>query len=94
VSTRLSIFLQFGCLSQGESLGPELDRRDDGDVLDVAITLLGASRLEKRHGGSRLPSSGACHYPRLFFRGAMHTNVGEAKTMPSWDRLSSTIFLL
>jgi hypothetical protein len=51
-------------LSPGESLDSELDRRDGG-VLDV-VTLLRASRLETRHGGSWLLSSGARRYPRLF----------------------------
>jgi hypothetical protein len=50
-------------MSRGESLGSELDQRDGG-VLDV-VTLLRASRLETRHGGSWLLSSGACRYPRL-----------------------------
>jgi hypothetical protein len=79
-------------MSPGESLGLEWDRRDDGGVLDVVITLLGASRLETWRGGSRLPSSGARRCPWLFFRGAMHAIIGESKTIPSWGRPSSTIY--
>jgi hypothetical protein len=81
-------------MSPGESLDLELDRRDDGGVLDVGITLLGASRLETRRGGSRLPSSGAHRCPRMFLRGAMHAIVGDSKTMSSRGRSSSTISLL
>jgi hypothetical protein len=81
-------------MSPGKSLGMELDRHDDGIVLDVVITLLGASHLETQPGDSRLPSSGARRCPRLFFKGAMHAIVDESKTMPSRGRPSSTIFLL
>jgi hypothetical protein len=81
-------------MSPGESLGLEWDWRDDGGVLDVDITLLGASHLETRRGGSRLPSSSACRCPWLFFRGAMHASVGESKMIPSRGRPSSTIRLL
>jgi hypothetical protein len=72
----------------------ELDRGDDGSVLDVGITLLGASRLETQRGGSRLPSSNAHRCPRMFFRGAMHAIVGDSKMVSSWGRPSSTISLL
>lgn len=44
-------------VSPGESLGPELDRRDGG-VSDV-VPLLGASRFETLLGGSMWRSSGA-----------------------------------
>jgi hypothetical protein len=93
VDTSLAISLVW-LMSPGESLGLELDQRDDGSVLDVGITLLGASRLETRRGGSRLPSFDARHCPRMFFRGAMHAIVGDSKTVSSWGRSSSTISLL
>jgi hypothetical protein len=51
---------QVWLMSPGESLGLELDRRADGDFINVVTTLLGASRLETGFGGSRLPFSGGC----------------------------------
>ena len=65
-------------MSPREILGLELDRHD-GSVLDI-ITLLGASRLEKRRGDFRLHSTGAHRCPRLVFRGDLRAIAGKSKT--------------
>jgi hypothetical protein len=48
---------------------------------------------ENKLGGPRLLSLGARRCPRLICRGAMHATISESKTMSSWDKPSSTIYL-
>jgi hypothetical protein len=59
-----------------------VDRRDGG-ILEV-VTLLGASRLETLHGGSKLSSSGVRRCPNMIFRGAMNAIADISNTMPDW----------
>lgn len=65
-------------LSPGESLGSLPDWR--WRRLGV-VTLLGASCVETRLGGSVQWFSGACHWSELIFMGAMYAAAGESKTM-------------
>jgi hypothetical protein len=90
VSTPLSLSVGLVDVS-GRKPRPGVDRRDGGGVLDV-VTLLGASRLETRRGGSRLPSSGVRRCLGLIFRGAMHAIAGVSKTVTTRSRPSSAIF--
>jgi hypothetical protein len=77
----VSIALIWGWqLSLGKkSLHLELDLWYDG-VLDI-VSLLEVSCLETQLGGSMWRSSGACHCPRLIFKGAMYAIASEFKTM-------------
>jgi hypothetical protein len=80
VSTLPSLSVWFGkCLQRKPRFG--MDQRDCS-VLDI-VTLLRASILETLLGGNMSHSSGACRRPRLSLRVAMHTVVGESKTMLS-----------
>jgi hypothetical protein len=71
--------LGLAVVSGQKSLHLELDLWYDG-VLDI-VSLLEVSCLETQLGGSMWRSSGACHCPRLIFKGAMYAIASEFKTM-------------